>query len=759
MDDLLQDFIGETRETLEAVSGEIVGWEADPTDRARLDAIFRFVHTIKGSCGFLDLPRLLRLSHAAEDALASVRSGTRQPDRALVNAILAIIDRISELVDAIDSGEALDDSGEDMLLAALDSAIAVAPAHADPVRRQDPATVKTGKRSVRLSVDLLDRMMSGVSDMVLARNQLARRTRDIDDPGLSASLERLSMTVAELRDTVTRTRMQRIEALFSPLPRIVRDTAATLGKSVSLVVEGSDVELDREMVELLRDPLVHIVRNAIDHGIEAPERRLAKGKPANGRLHVVARQAGNVIIVEIGDDGDGVDTPRLVARAMHDDPARAPALQMLNEPGRLALIFEPGLTSRDEVTAVSGRGVGMDVVKANVEQIGGRISLQNRPGQGLIVVLEVPLTLAILTAVIVETAGTRFAIPRQAVEEIVSTSQAGVRVERLGGAAMAVVRGRRLPLVDLSVLLRGAPAREASSLLAILSLRDITFAMPLDGVADSQELVVKPAAPAVMQAGVYAGQMLPDDGVPILLLDCAGIATRAGLSAVTRATPQEETPVAPPALPALLFIGLDGVRRMIVADAVDRIEAVAPGDVRIAAGAAWLSSGGRTIRLWSTAPIAPESVGAVLRLSADAREIAYPVREALEIIPLPEGIVPVDAGVIAGVVTIDGEPVELVDPLRLFDDLPAGAGRRPLCLLHGRESAWMEAFLRPTIEAAGYDVVRTLQPGAAAAVTLALDDDAEPAPDDAIRLSRAPGAALYRYDRAAIVAALAERRA
>lgn len=767
MDDLLQDFIAETRETLEAVSGEIVGWEADPTDRARLDAIFRFVHTIKGSCGFLDLPRLLRLSHAAEDALAAVRSGTRVPDQPLVNAILAIIDRIAELVDAIDSGESLDDQGEDMLLAALDGAVSVAPAAPEPAARHDVAsTSKAGKRSVRLSVDLLDRMMSGVSDMVLARNQLARRIRETGDAGLDAMLERLTMTVDELRDTVTRTRMQRIETLFSPLPRIVRDTAASLGKSVSLVVEGSDVELDREMVELLRDPLVHIVRNSIDHGIEDPAHRIAQGKPATGRLNVVARQAGNVIIIEISDDGAGIDVARLMARTIRQDPARASSLHALGEAERLALVFEPGLTSRDEVTEVSGRGVGMDVVKANVEQCGGRISLQNRPGEGLSVVLEVPLTLAILTAVIVEAAGTRFAIPRQAVEEIVTANQAGVRIDRLAGAAMVVVRGRRLPLIDLGTLLGGTPADEAQpALLAILSLRDITFALPLEGVSDTQELVVKPAAPAVMRAGIYAGQMLPDDGVPILLLDCAGIAARAGLSAAAaRPAPEEAEEAAPPPLPALLFIGVDGVRRMIVADAVDRIESVSPHDVRIAAGAAWLASNGRTIPLWcepswSQSQLLEGSLGAVLRLHADLREIAYPVREAIEIVALPDGIVPVDRGVVAGVAMIESEPVELVDPLRLLQDMPVTGGRRPLCLLHGRESAWMEAFLRPTIEAAGYDVVRTLPAGADAAVTLALDDDAEPPPHDAIRLGRAPGDPLYRFDRAAIVAALAERRA
>jgi len=292
MDDLLQEFIAETRETLEALSGEIVAWESNPDDKGRLDAIFRFVHTVKGSCGFLDLPRLARLSHAAEDVLAQVRSGERLPDRALVNAVLAVVDRIGEIVEAIDAGESLADSGEDLLIAAL------AEGSEEIAQPTGPLVPRAPARSVRLNVELLDRMMSGMSDMVLARNELARRLRQSDlDPTVEAALERLSLTVGEMRDTVTRTRMQKIDALFSALPRMVRDTAAGLGKSVSLHIEGSDVELDREMIEVMRDPLVHIVRNAIDHGIEAPADRRQAGKRENGRLNISARQSGNQIIV------------------------------------------------------------------------------------------------------------------------------------------------------------------------------------------------------------------------------------------------------------------------------------------------------------------------------------------------------------------------------------------------------------------------------------------------------------------------------
>lgn len=756
MDDLLEEFIAETRETLDALGGEIVGWEAAPGDRARLDAIFRFVHTIKGSCGFLDLPRLARLSHAAENALAAVRSGERTPDAALVNAILAIIDRIAELVEAIAAGDPLDDDDEDHLIAMLDpdsgsvTPIARAAFHA----AAGQAPVRSAMRSVRLSVDLLDQMMGSVSDMVLARNLLARQVRLAGDQQSEALLQRLSLTVDSLRDIVTRTRMQRIESLFAALPRVVRDTAAALGKQVTLTIEGGDVELDREMVESLRDPLIHLVRNAIDHGIEGRADRVLTGKPAAGSLRIVARQAGNLIIIEVCDDGRGIDTDRVVAKIARDDPARGAALMKLGDQARAALILEPGFSSRDTVSEISGRGVGMDVVRSNVEQIGGRLSLSNRPGRGLTVALEVPLTLAIINIVMVETIAGRFAVPRQSIEEIVSVGQEDTRVEQLAGATIARVRGALLPMVDLGRMF-GVPATEPSPLIAVIALRDGRFALPLTRVVDMQELVVKPAAPAVMGAGIYAGQMLPDDGRPILLLDCAGIAQRAGLRFVAAQVEREEEAGTEP-VRALMFVDSDGVRRLIAADAIDRIETVSPGSVRSTAAGLRVMLDGHPVALFDGFGVDPATVTTVLRVHVDSRIVGYPVREALDIVDLPEDIAPVDAGMIAGIAVIDGDPVELIDPLRLSLAADVPVADRPLCLLHGAESAWMEAFLNPAVEAAGYRVVRSLLRGEQAAVALAVEDDATSAPAPAIRLGRTRGEGVYRYDRAAVIAALRE---
>ncbi|MDQ2877827.1 MAG: chemotaxis protein CheW [Pseudomonadota bacterium] len=764
MDDLLQEFIAETRETLEALSGEIVAWEGAPGDRDRLDAIFRFVHTVKGSCGFLDLPRLARLSHAAEDALAAVRAGERTPNTELVNAVLAIVDRIGELVEAIDAGAALDDCGEDLLIAALSEG---ADAGLATVAQQSSSVQRNPTRSVRLSVELLDRMMLGMSDMVLARNDLARRLRDDGaDPQTEAALERLSLTVAEMRDTVTRTRMQKIDALFSALPRMVRDTAAELGKSVVLHIEGSDVELDREMIEMMRDPLVHIVRNSIDHGIEDPAARRAAGKRENGRLTIAARQSGNQIVIDIADDGRGIDTDNLVRSMKAKGRRSGEDLDQLSDKARLDLIFEPGMTTKDVATTISGRGVGMDVVRANVEQIGGRIELFNTPGAGLRLSIRVPLTLSIISTIGVEIGGQRFALPRQAIEEIVSVNGDAIRLDMLGETAMAAVRDRRMPLVDLSALLGFDRQRRANALLAIVGVQGGSYALSIDGVLESEELVIKPAAPAVMASGSYAGQTLPDSGLPMLLLDCAGIAHLAGLQFQRGAVLEELVEQAIEARPSgLLFDDLDGCRRIVPLSIVDRIEQIETGAIRFSGGRLRLTVEGGIIPLIACGDWRDGTALSVLRLDDGGGDIAYAIRGAIDIVAIPEALAPAtEIGPVAGVVMIDGDQVELLDAHWLFAANHVSAARedRSTCLLAGDDSGWMGTFLRPVLESAGYRVITTLEPGAAPTVILTGAAEVPGASRGApvIRLRRdeiAPGddTSIYRYDRATLLAAVA----
>jgi two-component system chemotaxis sensor kinase CheA len=773
MDDLLADFIAETRETLEALSGEIVAWEASPDDRSRLDAIFRFVHTVKGSCGFLRLPRLQRLSHAAEDVLADVRVGKRAPDRALVNAVLAVVDRIAALVDALDARSVLPEDNEDALIAALAMGT---PEMAQPT----PATPRAHARTVRLGVDLLDRMMSGMSDMVLARNELARVVREgTTNPAVEAALARLSVSVVEMREAVSRARMQKIETLFAALPRMVRDTAAALGKTVVLTLEGSDVEIDREMVEVMRDPLIHMVRNAIDHGIESAAERVAAGKPEAGHLTVAARQAGNQIVLEVCDDGRGIDIDRLA------DKLAASGAQCQQQSGGVSaargaeLIFEAGLSVRDAATAISGRGVGMDVVRAAVEQIGGRIELDNRPRRGLRIEIRAPLMLSIIPAILVGVGNQRFAVPRQIVEEIVAGPRARARVQPGQVLGTAQVRARHMPLVDLATLLEIEPARAEPPMLIVVGLASGCFALAVDSVLDHQELVVKPASSPVMAAGIYAGMTLPDSGQPVLLLDCACIANAAGVrldrsEEPVPAVPAPDDVAAREGAPGLVFVDLDGVRRVVPLAAVDRIERAPAEATRMGDGGLHLARNGKAVPVEAVAPIGGRREITVLRLTDGHTELGYAVRDAANIVQLPDAIeAAAVVGRIAGTVLLDQQPTELINVEWLLGQVrPAvpGTASGPLCLLAAPAFGPLAAFVGPLLEQHGYRVVLGRASWEPPAVVL-IPDAAARARSTAERSGDAPvirlrsrpepdgpgDPTIYRYDSGALLAAVAER--
>jgi two-component system chemotaxis sensor kinase CheA len=769
MDDLITDFIAESREMLDALGGEIVAWEAAPGDRARLDAIFRFVHTVKGNCGFFDLPRLEALSHAAEGALAEVRAGKRVPDQRLVSAVLGVIDRIGELVEAIESGEPLLAGDDERLIAALSGA---APEPEAPETEGAPADPRRPVRSIRLSVDLLDRMMSGVSDMVLARNELSRRLRDTPaDLAVEAAFERVSSCIAEMRDAITLTRMQRIDNLFVTLPRMVRDLAAELGKQVALEVDGGDVELDREMIETIRDPLTHIVRNSIDHGIERAVDRVRAGKPEAGTLRVCARQSGNQILIEIADDGCGLDCDKLVRKAVANGLIGADQGERMSPAQQAALIFEPGLSTAREVTAISGRGVGMDVVRANVERIGGVVEVENRPGQGLRLILRVPLTLTIIPALTISVAGQFYAIPRSAIEEIVRGRNAELRVETVGGARIARIRDKNLPMLSLAETLGlDAPAFAADHNVVVLKpAGGDLYALAVDQVHDHEELVVKPAAPLVMATGLYAGTTLADDGRPILLLDASGLAASAGLLLDQNGAERRTRSAAPAQsaaqqVQALLFRGLDGATRAIRLAEVERIEDVAPSCVKLTAGRLRVALGDRILPLAGCAAT-PETALRILRLSDGTRELAYGFAEVIDIVALSGVMQPAaHPGEVAGVMLVGDQQVEMIDTYHLFAShvvaRPAG-GRQPVCALAAGDP-WMATILRPILENAGYRVVDN---PAGADIVIVPADAANPPAEAAggapvLRIRSAPEPAgagddsIYRYDRGALLAAL-----
>jgi two-component system chemotaxis sensor kinase CheA len=772
MDDLIADFVAECREMLEALGGEIVAWEAQPDDRARLDSIFRFVHTVKGNCGFFEFPRLEALSHGAEDALADVRAGRRQADPALVSAVLAIIDRIGEMVAAIEAGEEMPAGDDSALLEALAPGAEGAAAPVATQLAEGQAKAASAPRTIRLSVELLDRVMSTVSDMVLARNELARRLREsASDVPVDGAFERLSSIIAEMRDAITRTRMQRIENLFVGLPRMVRDLSAELGKQVLVDIEGGDVELDREMIEMIRDPLTHIIRNAVDHGIEKPAERLKAGKREIGILAVSARQSGNQILIDIHDDGRGIDGKKLVDKALSAGLVDREAAAQLTPREQLALIFEAGLSTAKEVTSISGRGVGMDVVRSNIERIGGIVEVDSRLGEGTRMTLRVPLTLTIIPALTVSIGSQHFAIPRSAIDEIVRANGESVTLEHLGGAGVATIRGRRVPKVSLAAILgleRQVDEKDCTLIVLRPAGGDV-YALSVDRIHDHEELVVKPAAPAVMATGLYAGTTLADDGSPILLFDPAGLAQVGGvkLESIERAARIAEGPAAPvsKATAVLLFKGLDGGRRALRLAVVDRIEEVpvsavkkAAGQLRVQLGEAILPLAGATFDELGDGKVR------LFRLNDGSHEIGYAFSEVIDFAVIDNEIIQAESvGEISGVSLISGEPAELVDAHWLFANHVGSAARtsgRMVCRLPS-DDPWMQNMLRPIVEAAGYRVVGDEHGGDA---DLVIASQGTEVSDDAAKrtiwLRPEPEASgkkddsIYRYDRAGLLMAL-----
>ncbi len=711
--------------------------------------------------------------------MSEVRAGRRSASPRLVTAVLAIVDRIGAMIDAIEAGQEIPVRGDDVLIAALESDSDDLPDLIDNhlPDTQGTRSVSSGhgaQRSIRLPTGLLDSVMSSVSDLVLARNDLARRMRDAGvDPTVQGPFERLATILDQVRDAVTRMRMQRIEHLFGALPRLVRDLSAELGKQVMIDLEGGDVELDREMIEMIRDPLTHIIRNAIDHGIENPSQRLAVGKREIGTLHISAHQSGNRIMLAIADDGRGIDGARLVEKAIASGALARSDGDSLDEAGRHALIFEPGLSTAAEVTAVSGRGVGMDVVRANIERIGGSIEVTSQLGLGTRIVLSLPLTLSIIPSLTVGAGDQLFAMPRSYVDEIVHGRASHIEFARAGDAVLVTVRGKRVACLSLGEQLglpHPLPPEDSTLVLVRLASGDL-FALAVDRIFDHEELVIKPLAPAVMGTGIYAGSTLLDDGNPVLMLDVAGIARKARVigDGQKRARAAEDAvhEQTRRGVPALLFVGLDGSRKVVRLGAIQRIERIAVSGVDLASDPPRAVIGEALFPLAGVAGASlPVDQVSVLRLGDGDSEIAFAIDRIVDTVDLTGEIAPARrSGLSEGTVLIDGVPAEVLDTHWLFASFasPPRSLNAPVCRLPGGDQ-WARTILAPLIESAGYHVVDESFEGDAD-VVIATEAGGEPVGTGAVitlctdpeKAGQLPGA-LYRYDRAGLVAALAALR-
>lgn len=790
MDDLREEFIAETRETLEILTGQLVQWEKTPDDGSLIDSAFRFVHTVKGSCGFLDLPRLLRLSHAAEELLSFARDGRITVCAEMVTAVLAVIDRISALTEALESGQPVFDNDAQLITAML----AFLPGQPENAESQDPvsATVERDDaaeanddpgttartRTVRVSLALLDKLMNGVSDLVLARNEVSRQLRRVGaTTEIDHAFGRLSSTVAEMRDAIGMMRMQHIDRLFSSLPRLLRDICIDLGKQIELTVEGSEVEVDREMVEALRDPLTHILRNAADHGIESPEQRRAVGKDPVGHIRVVARQSGNQILVEISDDGRGIDVEKLGQKAMARKLLTAGQWQKMSDRAKLETIFAPGLSTAEAVTAISGRGVGMDVVRNNMHAIGGTIDLENNEGYGLKITLRLPLTLSIIAGLSLRAGGQIYGISRSSVVEIISTSNRNIEIEEIGGMPIAKVRGDRLAYAKLETIL-GVPEVECSqslarSLVIVRPAVGATFALDVEAVVDNEELVVKPGAPLVMATGLYAGTSLPDNGRPMLLLDASGLAAAIGVESdlfeLTNmrhdAPDQQETRRADS---GLLFEAMDGTTRAIRLAAVDRMEDMDRGLFHQLGGRLCVSVDDNLYDVKGLDTLPQTDSVKLLRLSDGSATVFLAVADVIDIFALDGEIAPSRLPELyEGIVHVDGKPVEILNSYSFFEANPnevrSHDSQRPLCFIDAaRNDGWEQNVLGPLLTATGYEISFDEADRERAAVVLVRGASTGDLPKDgrlvALRDTVQTGAdeqgSIYRYDRMALLTAI-----
>jgi two-component system chemotaxis sensor kinase CheA len=532
MRSIREEFVAESREGLDRSEQALLELERGAEAAPRIAEVFRAIHSVKGSAGFLDLPRIEAISHRAESWLARARDGRAVLSSDGIEALLEAIDVLRALLAGIDASGHEPEIAVDALLARMDTLRGEgAGIAADVVIEHVEPGANEGR--IRVDVALLDRVMNLVGELVLARNQIVQVAGRQHGTSMLALAQRLGAVTTELQAAVMKTRMQPIGNVLGRFPRMARELARATGKKVRLELEGRDTELDKTIVEAIQDPLTHLVRNAIDHGIEPPEERVSRGKPAEGTLSVRAFHEGGMVVIEVADDGAGIDVDAVRARAIERQVLAPDRIARLSDREALSLVFIAGVSTADRVTPISGRGVGMDVVRTNVERLGGTVDLQSTRGVGTTTRIKIPLTLAIIPALVVRCGAERFAIPQASLLEVVRVEAERVadEIEAVHGAPVFRLREKLLPLGFLDRELGLDRAEDGARSLAILVLRadDKTFGLVVDDIADTEEIVVKPLWKRLKALACYAGATVMGDGRVVLILDVLGLAQRVGV--------------------------------------------------------------------------------------------------------------------------------------------------------------------------------------------------------------------------------------
>jgi two-component system chemotaxis sensor kinase CheA len=801
MDDLLSDFLTETIEGLSILDQELVQLEKNPNDPDLLGSIFRIVHTIKGTCGFLGLPRLESVAHSGENLLGKFRDGEIEVTPEAVTLILQALDAIKMIVAAIGETEAEPEGDDAALIARLDAMVATAtgdapgtvdemeaafaaaevqvdtPAEADvaapaePVADEAPAEAEADApveaapeqdtaaeeapksasppkpdadpkpaeaaeaggpestvavKSIRVHVDLLEDLMNMVSELVLTRNQLLQILRTQDESDFAAPLQRLNYVTSELQEGVMQTRMQPIGNAWAKLPRIVRDLALELGKSIDLQMLGAETELDRQLLEMIKDPLTHMVRNSADHGIELPDDRAAAGKPETGRITLDARHEGGHIVIEISDDGKGLPLAKIKEKLIANGLATESDIESMTDQQIQQYIFKAGFSTAAAVTNVSGRGVGMDVVRTNIEKIGGTIELSSTEGKGSTFNIKIPLTLAIVNALIIESAGERFAIPQISVLELVRTSaKSDLQVEWINDAAVLRLRNQLLPLVSLRELLKFENANETegdAEFIIVTQVGTYTFGIIVDRVFDTEEIVVKPVAPILREITMFSGNTILGDGSVVMILDPNGIAMATGEVAPTESAADRAAAAAQESgdkdrIALLLFKGdVDGPPMAVPLSLVARLEEIDCESIETSDGKPVVQYRGKLMPLVpieASLPIKTEGRQPTLVFAEGERSMGLVVAEIIDII---EGRLDIELGSakpgFIGTAVVAGAATEIVDAghflSNAFSDWSTAAqaptdGKTRRVLLVD-DSPFFRNLLSPLLQVAGYDV-------------------------------------------------------
>jgi len=796
MDDLLNEFLTETAENMDVLDVELVKLERNPNDPELLGNIFRLVHTVKGTCGFLGLPRLEAVAHAAESLFARFRDGELEVTPKAVSLVLESLDRIkallkqlektgaepdgddSDLIQQLESfaedavmeammgdgevTEIAEDSNE--LQAAFDAAqyqgmLAAAQAAADVeeaefeapvVAAQVPSRVRTtemaglsddfvpgaggngggvASQSIRVNVDLLENLMTMVSELVLTRNQLLQILRARDDSEFSSPLQRLSHVTTELQESVMKTRMQPIGNAWAKLPRIVRDLSIELGKKVNLQMIGAETELDRQVLELIRDPLTHMVRNSCDHGIEMPAERRAAGKADTGTITLNAFHEGGHIIIEITDDGKGLAVDKIKKKALALGLVTESELDVMSDQAIQHFIMRAGFSTAANVTSVSGRGVGMDVVKTNIEKIGGTIELKSIAGRGTTFVIKIPLTLAIVSALIVEAGSERFAVPQISVVELVRTGRGSEsRIEQIHGTPVLRLRNRLLPLTSLrdQLKLDDTDASDEDRFVIVTQVGNFSFGIIVDKVFDTEEIVVKPVSSLLRNISLFSGNTILGDGSVIMILDPNGIASDIGEISSVEQVAAEHAAVAEEEsnrerVPLLVFHAGDDTPMAVPLALVARLEEIDLEEVEISNGQLVVQYRGGLMPLLplrADGEISKTGRQAAIVFADRDRSMGLLVDEIVDIVEdrLEIELTTERPGMLGSAI-IDGEATDIVDTsyylTQAYGDwfVPRGGetttvaqSRRKRRVLLIDDSSFFRNLLSPLLSVAGYSV-------------------------------------------------------